>query len=70
MGSEALVIATERLLLRQITRRSHWGMGIATEASAAWRDLAFDVLELERIVSMVMKEDVASRRVAEKLGRP
>ncbi len=51
-----------------ITRRSHWGMGIATEAAAAWRDHAFDALGLERIVSMVHEENVASRRVAEKLG--
>jgi RimJ/RimL family protein N-acetyltransferase len=51
-----------------ITRRSHWGRGIATEAATAWRDFAFGVLELDRIVSMVLAENVASRRVAEKLG--
>jgi RimJ/RimL family protein N-acetyltransferase len=51
-----------------IVRRSHWGRGIATEAGAAWRDHAFDVLGLERIVSMISERNVASRRVAEKLG--
>ena len=51
-----------------IVRRVYWGMGIATEAAAAWRDFAFDVLGLERIVSMISAENVASRRVAEKLG--
>ena len=51
-----------------IVRRSHWGMGIATEAGAAWRDFAFDSLGLQRIVSMISAQNVASRRVAEKLG--
>ena len=48
--------------------RSHQGKGIATEAAAAWRDYAFDTLAMERIVSMVSESNVASRRVAEKLG--
>ncbi len=51
-----------------ITRRSHWGQGIAAEAGAAWRDHAFDTLGLARIVSMVSAKNLASRRVAEKLG--
>ena len=51
-----------------IVARSEWGRGIAPEAAAAWRDFAFDVLRLDRIVSMVGAENVASRRVAEKLG--
>ena len=51
-----------------IVRREYWGTGIATEAARAWRDHAFTRLGLERIVSMVSEENVASRRVAEKLG--
>jgi len=51
-----------------IVRRSLWGQGIATEAATAWRDYAFDVLGLGRIVSMVSEHNPASRRVAEKLG--
>lgn len=51
-----------------IVRRRYWGKGIATEAAAAWLDFAFDTLGRERIVSMVSAENVASRRVAEKLG--
>lgn len=51
-----------------IVRRTHWGMGIATEAGAVWRDYAFESLALERIVSMVSDQNNASRRVAEKLG--
>lgn len=51
-----------------IVARSHWGEGIATEAGQAWRDHAFTQLGLDRIVSMISEENVASRRVAEKLG--
>jgi RimJ/RimL family protein N-acetyltransferase len=51
-----------------ITRRDFWGKGVATEAGAAWRDHGLRVLGLERIVSMISAENVASRRVAEKLG--
>ncbi len=51
-----------------IVRRSHWGQGLATEAAVAWREYAFGVLALERIVSMVPEQNAASRRVAEKLG--
>ena len=51
-----------------IAARSHCGQGIATEAAAAWGDYAFGTLGLGRIVSMVSEENVASRRVAEKLG--
>ncbi|MFN8186705.1 MAG: GNAT family N-acetyltransferase [Gaiellales bacterium] len=63
-----LVEGSPELELGWITRRSHWGQGIAAEAGAAWRDYAFDVLGLERIVSMVSARNHASRRVAEKLG--
>lgn len=51
-----------------IVRRTHWGRGIATEAAMAWRDFAFETAGLERIVSMISAQNIASRRVAEKLG--
>jgi [ribosomal protein S5]-alanine N-acetyltransferase len=51
-----------------IVRRAHWGTGIATEAARAWRDHAFTQLGLDRIVSMISEQNVASRRVAQKLG--
>lgn len=51
-----------------IVARSHQGLGVATEAAAAWRDHALVTLGLPRIVSMISEENVASRRVAEKLG--
>lgn len=51
-----------------IVRHDHWGRGIATEAGAAWRDYAFELAGLDRIVSMISEVNLASRRVAEKLG--
>lgn len=62
------VEGTEEIELGWIVSRSHWGRGIATEAGAAWRDYAFEGLALPRIVSMVSEHNIASRRVAEKLG--
>ena len=63
-----LVEGQPEIELGWIVRRTHRGRGIATEAAAAWRDYGFDSLGLERIVSMVSEKNVASRRVAEKLG--
>jgi [ribosomal protein S5]-alanine N-acetyltransferase len=63
-----VVEGTAETELGWIVRRSFWGQGIATEAGAAWRDYALDVLRLGRIVSMISQSNIASRRVAEKLG--
>jgi [ribosomal protein S5]-alanine N-acetyltransferase len=51
-----------------IVARTYWGKGIATGAARAWRDYAFTRLGLDRIVSMITEQNIASRRVAEKLG--
>jgi RimJ/RimL family protein N-acetyltransferase len=51
-----------------IVRPDRGGLGIATEAAAAWRDHALGPLGLMRIVSMIRPENAASRRVAEKIG--
>jgi RimJ/RimL family protein N-acetyltransferase len=45
-----------------------WGRGLATEAGAACVRWAFDELGYERLVSICTPENVASRRVMEKLG--
>jgi len=46
----------------------HWNRGLATEAATAVRDYAFRQLELPRLVSLIRAGNVASRRVAEKIG--
>jgi RimJ/RimL family protein N-acetyltransferase len=49
-------------------RRSLQGRGYATEAAAAARDYARDVLRLDRLVAIIHPANVASQRVAEKIG--
>ncbi len=48
--------------------RAFWNQGYATEAATACRDLAFGELERERVISLIARENVASIRVAEKIG--
>lgn len=46
----------------------HWGLGYATEAASAARDWALDELRLPRLISLIRPENIASIRVAEKIG--
>jgi RimJ/RimL family protein N-acetyltransferase len=62
------VEGTPEVELGWVVRPDLRGRGIATEAGAAWRDHAFEVLGLTRIVSMIEEGNAASRRVADKLG--
>lgn len=48
--------------------RKFWGRGLATEAARAARDHAFHTLGYERLVSLIDPGNLASRRVAEKVG--
>ena len=48
--------------------RSHWGQGLATEAATAIRDLGAQAFHITRFVSIIHTQNVASRRVAEKVG--
>lgn len=47
---------------------AYWGEGIATEAARAVRDHAFRDLGLDRVISLIHPDNIASRRVAEKNG--
>ncbi|MCU0507696.1 MAG: GNAT family N-acetyltransferase [Anaerolineae bacterium] len=49
-------------------RSDVWNQGYATEAARAVRDYAFDVLELSELISLVRQANLASARVAEKVG--
>ncbi|CAN5465486.1 GNAT family N-acetyltransferase [soil metagenome] len=46
----------------------YWNRGLATEAAQAVRGYAFEVLKLERVISLIHPENHASRRVTEKNG--
>lgn len=48
--------------------RPFWGQGYATEAAAAVRDYGFGVLCLPRLIALIDPRNVASLRVAEKIG--
>jgi [ribosomal protein S5]-alanine N-acetyltransferase len=48
--------------------RPHWGRGYATEAATAVRDYALTEVGEERLIALIMRGNVASQRVAEKLG--
>ncbi len=48
--------------------RPYWGHGYATEAARAVRDYGFGPLSLCRLISMIDPGNVASIRVAEKIG--
>lgn len=48
--------------------RERWNQGFATEAARVVIDYALENLGVERVVSMIRPENLASRRVAEKNG--
>lgn len=48
--------------------REHWGHGYATEAGRAALEFGFERLGLEEIVAFTVPDNVASRRVMERLG--
>lgn len=48
--------------------KSAWGQGYATESARAVRDFAFATLGIKRLIAMIDPSNVASIRVAEKIG--
>lgn len=50
------------------TKKQFWGRGLATEAAAACRDLAFTRFDIPRLVATIDPANAASVRVAEKIG--
>jgi RimJ/RimL family protein N-acetyltransferase len=48
--------------------RAFWRRGLATEAAIACRDHAFGVLGLDRLIAIVLPENLPSQAVARKLG--
>ena len=48
--------------------REHWGRGYATEGALAVRDWAWREAGIASLISLINPDNVASRRVAERLG--
>ncbi len=54
--------------LGYLIHRPYWRQGLATEAAAACRDYAFDVLGRPRLICLIRPENVPSQGVARKIG--
>ena len=48
--------------------REYWGRGIGTEAARVCVEFARDDLKIEKLIALIVPENIASIRVAEKLG--
>lgn len=48
--------------------KEYWGMGIGTEAAQACVGFARDDLKIEKLIALIIPENIGSIRVAEKLG--
>jgi RimJ/RimL family protein N-acetyltransferase len=48
--------------------QEHWGNGYAVEAATALRDHGFTKLGFERLISLILRGNERSERVAEKIG--
>lgn len=63
-----LLDGTEEVELGYLIAKSHWGRGLATEASVACLGFGFRQLALESIAAIAVPENGASLRVMKKLG--
>jgi len=48
--------------------KEYWGRGIGTEAALACVDFARSDLKISKLVALIMPENIASIKLAEKLG--
>lgn len=59
---------TPEVELGYLLEKSYWCKGLATEASHASLKYGFEVVKLDKIVAIAKPENIASRRVMEKVG--
>ena len=62
------VTDTSEIEVQYALDKAYWGQGIATEGAKASLRYGFERLKLEQIIALAMPENIASRRVMEKLG--
>jgi RimJ/RimL family protein N-acetyltransferase len=62
------VDGTDEVEIGYHVRRDQWGHGYASEAARACRDYGFANLKVDKLISLIRPENIASRRVAEKNG--
>ena len=63
-----LVDEVEEIEIGYRLHPDYWNRGLATEAARSVRAYAFDVLKLQRVISVIHPDNHASRRVTEKNG--
>jgi RimJ/RimL family protein N-acetyltransferase len=63
-----IVDGTDEMEIGYHVRRDQWGQGYASEAARACRDYGFANLKVDKLISLIRPENIASRRVAEKSG--
>jgi RimJ/RimL family protein N-acetyltransferase len=59
---------SDEIALSYVLGVESWGQGIATEAAGRLLRHAFEVLGEERILAVIIADNIASKRVLEKLG--
>ena len=59
---------TSHIQIGYLLQKSYWGRGLGTEAALVVLNYGFEVVKLEKIVSIAKPENIASRRVMEKAG--
>jgi ribosomal-protein-alanine N-acetyltransferase len=59
---------TQEVEIKYLLKKSHWGLGYATEGARTCLDAGFQQLGLDEIVGLVFPENQTSRHVIQKLG--
>jgi ribosomal-protein-alanine N-acetyltransferase len=59
---------TDRFEINYRFPSESWGKGIGTEAARVMIRYGFETLQLERVCAVILKENIRSRRVLEKVG--
>ena len=58
----------EEVEVAYLLAKAYWGQGLGTEVAQAIVEYAFQRLYLKRLICMVLPNNIASMRVAEKIG--
>lgn len=58
----------EEVEVAYLIARDYWGQGLGTEAARAVLDYGFNTLDLPRLVCLIDEDNLASKRVAQKIG--
>ncbi|HEY9633697.1 MAG TPA: GNAT family N-acetyltransferase [Coleofasciculaceae cyanobacterium] len=59
---------TSEIQVGYLLLKSYWGKGLGTEAATATLKYGFETAKIEKIVAIAKPENIASRRVMEKVG--